>query len=75
MVFRAVKANGVELIRKDLTIATPTNGQAVLNLSVAETRTIPADQSVLYEIERRIASEQTTLINGNIIVSGGVNDD
>lgn len=75
LVFRAVKSDGLELFRKELSIPTPSNGVGILNISAAETRTIPLSSSVAYEIERRIGGQQTTLLFGNITTSGGVNDD
>lgn len=79
LVFRVTR-NGTELLRKSspssgITIATPSNGQAVVTLTVAETRALPYGMVALYEIELRDGAGQTTLLAGRINVLGGVNDD
>lgn len=71
--FRALW-NGGE-IRQDLTIATPSNGQAVLDLTVVQTRQIPNGAIAKYEIERRISGAQTTLVYGTLVASEWVNAD
>ena len=78
LVFRAAWSGGE--IRKtgpssDFAIPTPTNGEATLTLTVAETRTIPNGAIAKYEIERRVGSEQTTLLFGMMVVSEWINDD
>jgi hypothetical protein len=78
LVFRAIWAGGE--IRKtgpssDIAVPTPANGEATLNLSVADTRLIPSGAIAKYEIERRISGAQTTLLYGTLVASEWVNDD
>ena len=79
LVFRAT-APGMTTLRKSspssgITIPTPANGQAVVTMSIAETRLLPLGMVALYEIEFRSAGTQTTLVAGRINALGGVNDD
>lgn len=69
--FRAEWEGGA--ISKQLTIATPANGQATLSLSAAETHRV--GEGTTYEIERRIGGVETTLLYGEITYQGGVNTD
>lgn len=71
--FRAIWAGGE--IRKNLTVATPANGEAVLALTVEETRELPDGAIAKYEIERRIGGAQTTLVYGTIVATGWANAD
>lgn len=74
LVFRALWSGGNE-IRKNLTVATPVNGEAVLDLSVVETRSLPNGAVAKYEIERRMGGAQTTLLYGTLVATEWVNDD
>lgn len=75
IMFTAFKADGTELLSKQLTITDAINGIVTLSLTKEETRLIPLSSVVSYEIERRIAGKQKTFVYGNIIAAGGKNDD
>ena len=54
----------------------PTSGEITLHLTPAETRLLPVGRlKTRYEIERRIGTEETTLVSGCITVMDGINDD
>lgn len=54
----------------------PTDGEITITIPAAAGRALPAGRVVRYEIERRIAGTETTLIYGNVVVSDwGANDD
>lgn len=78
LVFRAAWESGS--IRKvsgdaDFSITNAVDGQVSLTLSHTETRQLPKDQTVRYEIERRIDGAQKTVLFGIVKVSEWVNDD
>lgn len=73
LIWRAAWSDGE--FEQTLAVATPSNGEAVLSLTPAQTRALPEGRSSSYEIERRIGGQETTLIYGAITVTGGVNDD
>jgi len=59
-----------------LTMPNPSNGEITLTLTPAETRQLPVGRlKTRYEIERRIGTEETTLVSGCITVMDGINDD
>lgn len=51
------------------------NGRVLLSLTKVETRALPPGRTATYEIERRTGGEQTTILYGDIITTGGTNDD
>ena len=54
----------------------PASGEVMLYLTPAETRLLPVGRlKTRYEIERRIGTEETTLVSGCITVMDGINDD
>ena len=54
----------------------PASGEITLHLAPAETRQLPVGRlRTRYEIERRIGTEETTLVSGCITVMDGINDD
>ncbi len=54
----------------------PASGEITLQLTPAETRLLPVGRiKTRYEIERRIGTEETTLVSGCITVMDGINDD
>ena len=54
----------------------PASGEITLQLTPAETRQLPVGRlKTRYEIERRIGTEETTLVSGCISVMDGINDD
>lgn len=57
-----------------LTITDAVSGEAALTLSVAETRALPIGR-IKYEIERRLSGDQTTILYGELVVTGWSNDD
>lgn len=75
LVFRAINSANTQIFRKELTVATPASGQALLSISAIETRDMPTDRSLRYEVEHRAGGIQTTLLYGNLNAKGGVNDD
>ena len=59
-----------------LTMSAPTTGEIMLSLTPAETRLLPVGRlKTRHEIERRIGTEETTLVSGCITVMDGINDD
>jgi len=72
---------GTARIRKStedgsLAMPDPAAGEVTLHLTPAETRQFPVGRlRARYEIERRIDSEETTLVSGCITVMDGINDD
>lgn len=77
LVFRAVAP--YVAIRKEtptaLLMPAPATGEVTLALTPSETRQFPVGAKTDYEIERRIGSEQITLLRGKITGIGGINDD
>jgi hypothetical protein len=71
--FRA-QWDGGSLI-KDLDITDAALGLAELRLTASETRSIPQGSAARYEIERRVGSEQKTILYGRLVASGGLNLD
>ena len=71
--FRAEWVGGV--IVKDLDIIDAPLGLAELRLTKAETRGVPQGAPALYEIERRVGTEEKTIAYGRLIASGGLNTD
>ena len=69
------------IIRKSTSDSTllmpdPASGEISLYLSAGETRLLPVGRlKTRYEIERRIGTEETTLVSGCIAVMDGINDD
>lgn len=52
------------------------NGEFTVTMTALETRAIKSSSaSVTYEIERRVGSEQTTVLYGSIALTGGANVD
>lgn len=78
IVFRA-ELRGAELIRisteDDLAMPDPTTGEVTMTLLPAETRAIPLGRIVRYELEHWLDGVETTLMEGFMVGSGGVNDD
>lgn len=77
LVFRSIWSGGS--LRKatgdsGFSIVSAAAGTALLSLTVAETRTLP-NGNVKYEIERRVGSEQTTILFGELNCREWVNDD
>lgn len=70
-VFRAVR--GSLVIRKTLTNSSST--ETDLSLSISETRSLPRDLPVAYELERWIDTSQETVLQGRLFGRGGDNDD
>lgn len=74
LIFRATwKGNGE--LRQELDITDAEAGEASLTLTYSQTRTLPSNKAVSYEIERRIGGLETTVLYGAVTVEGGVNDD
>lgn len=78
LVFRAEWTGG--FLRKSTAIADGFSvldavaGSARLTLSVAETRALPVGR-IKYEVERQTGADQTTILFGELVVAGWVNDD
>lgn len=66
------KETGVDAL---FAISNATAGEATLELTPAETRTLPIGDLTRYEIEHRISGRQYTLLQGKLLVSEWVNDD
>lgn len=79
-VFRVVN-KAAEIIRyvsasaDELSVPTPENGEVVLLMPVADTRLLPDGAVARYELERRVGTEQTTVLYGSLVVKGWANDD
>ncbi len=71
--FRAVNAAGQEIVKRNLTVAAPSTGEASIVLTVSETAAFTEGQRNRYEVERRISSTEETLIYGTITAEGGIN--
>ena len=74
------EAGTVRLVKStadgSLAMPDPLSGEITLHLSPVETRLLPVGRlRTRYEIERRIAGEETTLVYGFIAVMDGINDD
>lgn len=79
-IFRVVDKSN-ELVRyssadgDELGVPTPANGEVVLLMPVSDTRLLPDGSVARYELERRVGSEQTTILYGMLNVEGWANDD
>jgi hypothetical protein len=54
-----------------LTMTTPSNGTVLLELSPAETRLIPNEENMKYELEIYAGTSQTTVLIGDLVGKGG----
>jgi hypothetical protein len=52
-----------------------TVGQFEITLTLAQTRLLPATGPALYEIEQRVGGEELTILQGEMVCSGGGNTD
>jgi len=55
-------------------VGLPTAGRVRLNLTTAQTASLPLGNIALFEIERRIGSDQKTLVAGSLNVGYRAND-
>lgn len=62
-------------LAKVLDITDAVLGLAELPLTPAETKGFPASVAINYEIERRLGSDQKTILYGKIVANGGINSD
>jgi hypothetical protein len=74
LAFRAEKSDGTYL-SKTLTPDDPETGKVTLSLTATESRDFTIGRFNRWEIERRIDSNEYTLIQGFVNVTEGVNDD
>jgi hypothetical protein len=54
-----------------MAMTTPTNGTVLLTLSPAETRLIPNDENMKYELEIYLGDTQVTALCGDLVGKGG----
>lgn len=75
LVFRARRGSYVlrKLTADGITVAAPETGVAVMALSATETRALPVNEPVAFELENY--TDQVTLMQGTLVGAGGVNDD
>jgi phosphosulfolactate phosphohydrolase-like enzyme len=59
----------------ELVMTTPTNGTVILTLVPAETRLIPAEENMKYELEVYQGASQQTVLWGDLVGKGGASSD
>lgn len=73
-IFRVLH-RGKQIIRKEALIPTPANGEAMIPITLEDSRLIPLGKIADYELEARAGVDQETILYGKITGTGGVNDD